>query len=330
MSGVRPVGVYGLGAFAPPRVVTNDELSKRVDTSDEWIRQRTGIRERRLADPGVATSDLAAEAGRAALVSAGVRPEEVDLILLATCTPDRVFPTAACYAQQKIGCVNAGALDLNAACTGFLYGFNLAYGAVASGLHRNVLVIGAETLSTIVDFTDRATCILFGDGAGAMLLRPSDGDGREILFTRVGAEGGRDDAMMVPAGGSRMPITREVLDQKLNYMTMNGREIFKFAVTKIVELTLEALAKTGLKPEQISLVVPHQVNIRILEAACERIPIPIDRFYTNLDRYGNTSAASVPLALEEAVRNGRLKRGDHLLMVAFGAGLTWASAVVRW
>ena len=329
MSAVRKVGIYGVGAYAPPRVVTNDELSKKVDTSDEWIRQRTGIRERRIADPGTATSDLAAAAGRAALDAAGVKPEDVDLILLATCTPDRIFPTSACYTQQKLGCVKAGALDINAACTGFLYGFNLASGVIAAGVHRNVLVIGAETLTRLLDFSDRATCILFGDGAGAVLMREST-DGREVLFTSVGAEGGRDDAMMVPAGGSRMPITHEVLDQKLNYMTMNGREIFKFAVNKIVELTGEALAKTGLKAEQIKLVIPHQVNIRILESACERIAIPIDRFYTNLDRYGNTSAASVPLALDEAVRKGLLQRGDHLLLVAFGAGLTWSSAVVRW
>lgn len=328
MSQLVRVGVAGTGSFAPPHVMTNNDF-KEIETSDEWIRERTGIRERRIAQAGESTSHMAARACRGALEMAKVPAEEVDLIVCGTITPDNIFPSTACHLQHQLGCVKAGGMDVSAACSGFIYALSTGWAFVRAGLARNVLCVGAEKLSSITDFRDRTSCILFGDGAGAALLRPSDGPG-EILFSSLHALGGHDAVMSVPGGGSRMPASHESVETRQHYMRLKGREVFKFAVTKMVEEIELCAAKCGVAVADLAMIVPHQVNLRILEYASEKLAYPLERMAINIDRYGNTSSASVPLALDEAVRAGRIKRGDLVVMVGFGAGLTWGSVALRW
>jgi 3-oxoacyl-[acyl-carrier-protein] synthase-3 len=321
--------IAGTGSFAPPRVLTNQELSRLVDTSDEWIVERTGIRQRCIADPATNPSDLGAEAARRALAAAGVAPADVDLIVTATSLPDRLLPTTACYIQAKVGCTNAGAVDVLAACTGFLYAFSIGWRHVSSGDYKNVLVIGAETLSRLTNFEDRATCVIFGDAAGAALLQPSDGPS-DVLYSKLGANGHQGDLIIVPGGGAIDPPSEAMLREKRHMIRMKGRETYKFAVSTMADLTRDALQHCGWSMDELALLVPHQVNLRIIESASERMGLPMDRICVNIDRYGNTSAASVPVALDEAARTGRLKRGDKVILVAFGGGLTWGSAALIW
>ena len=321
--------ITGWGMALPKRVVTNADLERVVDTSDEWIRTRTGIRERRVVGPGETTSTLATEAARRALAQAGLAPDAIDLIILATCTPDRPFPATSCTVQANLRIPNAGAFDLAAACSGFIYGLGVATSMVRSGMGRNVLFIAADIFTHYINWNDRNTCVLFGDGAGAVVLQPSD-EPLGLLSCLLGASGKHEDLMAVDAGGTRMPATPELLEQGRQYVYMQGREIFKLAVRGMGDSSLQALADAGLTSRDIALIVPHQANLRIIEATARRLEVPMERVFVNLDRYGNTSAATIPIALVEAVEQGRLKDGDNVLLTAFGGGLTWASAVVRW
>lgn len=322
-------GIAGVGAYVPGRVLTNAELEQMVDTSDEWIRTRSGIRERRIASPEQATSDVAAAAAERALKDANVAPEEVDLVIVATNTPDMFFPATACLVQDRIGAKNAGAFDLAAGCTGFIYAMAAGSQFVATGSCRTVLVIGAETLSKITNWEDRNTCVLFGDGAGAVVLRPAPEESGILAF-KLWSDGAGGPHLLMPAGGSRRPATRETVDGKQHYIHMNGREVFKFAVRIMGEAAEEVLAAAGLDKTDLDFFIPHQANIRIIDAAAKRLGLPMEKVLVNVDRYGNTSTASIPLALEEAVRSGRIKKGDHIVMVGFGAGLTWGAAAIRW
>ncbi len=330
MTGPRKVEVAGTGSYVPERVLTNFDLEKIVDTSDEWIQQRTGIQERRLIAEEDTNSDLATRAARRALDVAGMKPEDLGLIIVATVTPDHVFPATACITQAKLGAVNAGAYDLASACTGFVAALTSGWVQVASGVHEAVLVIGSECLSRIVDYTDRNTCVLFGDAAGAMVIRASEGNGAgHLLHTELFADGNGGDMMIVPAGCSKIPTTHESIDKRLHYMKLRGREVFKFAVTKFSDLIESAMEALDVTQDEVGLVVPHQVNIRIIEAAAKRLKFPMEKIYTNLDRFGNTSAASIPVALDEAVQRGKVSKGDLIILVAFGGGLTWGSCVFR-
>ncbi|MCG0237933.1 MAG: ketoacyl-ACP synthase III [Firmicutes bacterium] len=326
---VRPVGITGIGAYAPERVLSNADLERIVETSDEWIVTRTGIRERRIAGPEETTSTMAVQAARQALEMAGVRPEELDLIVVGTVTPDMVFPATACLVQDALGARRAAAMDISAACPGFLYGLGVASQMVATGLYEKALVIGADTLSRITDYQDRSTCVLFGDAAGAAVLEPVS-EGRGILGLELGADGSGRDHLYLPGGGSKHPASHETVEQRLHYVKMNGKEVFKFAVRVMNESTLRVLAQAGLTPADVDLLVPHQANLRIIEAAVERLGIPWEKVVVNLDRYGNTSAAAIPLALTEAWRAGRIRDGDLLLLVSFGAGLVWGAVALRW
>jgi 3-oxoacyl-[acyl-carrier-protein] synthase-3 len=326
---VRTASIIGIGSYVPSRVLTNHDLEKMVATSDEWITTRTGIRERRIADGNESTSDLGAQAARRALKAAGVSPEQVDLIIVATCTPDMPFPATACLVQQKIGAHRAAAFDLEAACSGFLYGLAVGRQFIMTRAFETVLVIGAEKLSTITNWRDRNTCVLFGDGAGAAVLqhRPQS---HGLLTVVLGADGGKADLLKVPAGGSRCPASIESVQSGKHFLHMEGRETFKYAVQAMSSAALEALERCGLDVSQIRCIIPHQANRRIIDAVAERLGAQTEQVFVNLDRYGNTSAASVAIALDEAVRSGRIRRGDLALLVAFGAGFTWAAAVIEW
>ncbi len=325
--------IIGTGSYMPEKVLTNDDLSKIVDTSDEWITTRTGIRERRIAAEGQATSDMAAEAARRALADAGITAEEVNLIVVATVTPDMFFPSTACFVQKKIGASNAVCFDISAACSGFLYALQVARHFINTGNRTTALVIGAEKLSSLINWQDRNTCVLFGDGAGAVVIRRAE-EGKEapgrVLSTVMGSDGNLADLLKVPGGGSACPITAENALSRPNTIHMEGRETFKHAVTRMCQASEQALEMAGLKKEDITLIIPHQANLRIIQAIADRLGLPHDKAFINLDKYGNTSAATIPVALDEANRAGRLKRGDILLLVAFGGGFTWASSVVRW
>lgn len=322
-------GILGLGSYVPERVLTNRELEAMVSTSDEWIQSRTGIRERRIAAPGQATSDLALEAAGKALRDANITPGEVDLIIVATNTPDSLLPAVACIVQDRLGADRAGAFDLLAGCTGFMYAMSVASQFIVSGMYRHVLVVGAETLTRIVDWEDRNTCVVFGDGAGAAVIGRVPGD-YGLLHSKLGADGSGGQHLCVPAGGSRLPACRDTVDRKLHFVRMNGREVFKFAVRACGDGTLKTLAEAGLSREDVDFLIPHQANIRIIEAAARRLELPMEKVLVNVDRFGNTSTASIPMALEEAVNQGRINDGDNIVMAAFGAGLTWAAAVMRW
>ena len=324
----QPVGILGLGYYLPSKILTNADLEKRVETSDEWIRTRTGIRERRIAAEGENTSDLSVEAAKAALNHAGLKPTDLDLILVATMTPDMPCPATACIVQSKLGAPQAAATDVAAACSGFLYGLVIGQQFVASDTYKHVLVVGAEILSRVVDWTDRSTCVLFGDGAGAAILgRTTQG---QILSTHLGSDGSKADLLKVPAGGVAWPASHGSVDLKGHTLKMNGTEVFKHAVRAMSQACLTAVKKAGITPEQVACVIPHQANIRIIEAVMERAGLPLSKVYLNVDRYGNMSAASTIVALCEAVRDGQVEKGDYALLVAFGAGLTWGSAVIQW
>lgn len=314
----------------PQRVVTNADLERLVDTSDEWIVTRTGIRERHIVGPGESTSTLASEAGRQALARAGLEPSAIDMVIVATCTPDRPFPATACTVQANLGIAHAGAFDLAAACSGFVYGLNVATSMVQSGAARNVLFVAADVFSrSFINWSDRATCVLFGDGAGALVLQPSD-EPYGLLACDLGASGADEDLMVVEAGGTRMPATAEALEQGKQYFVMQGREVFKLAVRGMAESSLRVLHDAGVSIDDVRLIVPHQANVRIIEATAKRLGLPMDRFLVNIDRYGNTSAATIPIGLVEAVADGRLGQDEYVLTTAFGGGLTWGSALIRW
>ncbi|MGD1276708.1 MAG: beta-ketoacyl-ACP synthase III [Tepidisphaeraceae bacterium] len=318
----------GFGSQLPEKRLTNDDLSKMVDTSDEWIVQRTGIRERRIACDGETTATLGTAAAQKALQSAGLAPKDIDLIICATITPEMVFPSTACFIGAALGMAGTAAFDLNAACSGFLYAMGAAAGFIKTGQCRNALVIGAETLSRITDYQDRSSCILFGDGAGAVVMQRGSDAGRGLIYSTLHADGNGADAMKcIP--GSRFPISAQILADRQQYMQIKGREVYKFAVTKFEELIEEAMRNCQLSKDQVKLIIPHQVNRRIIDSAMEKLGLPPDRAFVNIDRYGNTSAASIPIAWDEAHQAGRLQKGDAVIFVAFGGGLTWASAVVK-
>ena len=325
--------ILGTGSAFPQRSVPNTELEKKVETSDEWIYERTGIRRRRIADisAGETNSALAAKAAQQALDAAGLQPNDIDRIFVATVSPDHVMPSTACLVQEKLGARRAGALDLSAACSGFVYGLEIANSLVRTGAVENVLLIGSEVLSSIVNWEDRGTCILFGDGAGATVIgRAPSSSKSEIYSTHLYANGWAKDLFFLPAGGSTMPTSASVLENKLQFVQMKGKEIFKVAVKMLADCSLEALNKNGYALKDISWIVPHQANLRIIEALAKRLDFPMERVIVNIEDYGNTSAATVPTAFDRAVREGRIQRGDLVLFTVFGAGLTYGSALLRY
>lgn len=325
----RACSITSVGAYAPSRVLSNSDLEKMVATSDEWILTRTGIRERRVAAPDEATSDLAAKAALKALTNGGITPEQVDLIITATVTPDMPFPSTACLVQEKIGARRAAAFDIEAACSGFIYALEIGQQFVMTRTYETVLVIGAEKLTSIVDWNDRNTCVLFGDGAGAAILQHRPG-AHGLLTTCLGADGSKGNVLCVPGGGSRVPASVESVNGRRHFIQMDGRETFKYAVQAMHAAAQEALARCDLDISRIACVIPHQANRRIIDAVAERLGARPEQFFVNLDRYGNTSAASVALALDEAVATGRIRRGDLILLVVFGAGFTWGAAIIEW
>ena len=327
--GIRGTTIVGTGMYVPDRVLTNADFERMVDTSDEWIRERTGIRERHMAAPDQAASDLAVIAARRALEAAGVSAEELDQIIVATTTPDRLVPSCACIVQAKLGAKSAAAYDVFAACSGFIFATSLARAAIGTGVAETVLVIGVEVLTRITDFTDRNTCVLFGDGAGAVVMRPC-APGEGILADSIHSDGTLGDLIEMPAGGSAMPASHETVDQRLHTLKMRGKELFKVAVRGMEESLRLALDRAGVAPTELDLVIPHQANQRIIDAVRERLAIPADKVLLNIDRYGNTSSASIPISLDEVVRAGRLKPGDMVGLVAFGGGVTWGASVARW
>ncbi len=326
--GLLPVHFLGTGSYLPERVMPNSELESIVDTSDHWIVSRTGLRERRLAAPDQATSDLASAAAVRALQDAGVRPEDVDLILVGTSTPDMLFPSTACYVQKQIGAINATCMDIEAACSGFLYTMEVGRQFVQSGARKYVLVIGAEKMSSVVDWQDRSTCILFGDAAGAAVL--GTGSGRGIIHTVTGSDGTLADLLKIPGGGSRNPITSENINDRLQYIKMEGQEVFKRAVANMTDSAKQLLEESGLAMEDVRAIIPHQANARIIKAVGQRLGAKEGQVYINVDKYGNTSAASVIVALDEAAREGFVKSGDLIMFVVFGAGFTWGASLVEW
>ncbi|MEO6054432.1 MAG: beta-ketoacyl-ACP synthase III [Chthoniobacterales bacterium] len=325
----RTVSIIGTGSYVPERILTNAELEKMVDTSDDWITSRTGIKERRIAAPNEHTSHLAAKAAERAMEQANVSIDEIDLIIVATVSPDTNFPSTACWVQKLLKAKNAACFDVSAACSGFLYAMEIAQQFISNHTYNTVLVIGADKLSALVNWEDRNTCVLFGDGAGAAILR-SRGGSHGVITTYMGSDGNYGESLIMPGGGCALPVTSENIGQKLNTIRMNGREVFKLAVNSMLVAANKALSQSGLTIDDIKCVIPHQANMRIIEALGERLEIPLDKIYVNLDRFGNTSAAAVAIALDEANRNGRFEIGDYILMVVFGGGLTWASSVVQW
>jgi 3-oxoacyl-[acyl-carrier-protein] synthase-3 len=326
---MRSVGILGTGSYVPEKVLTNSDLEKMVDTNDEWIVSRTGIRERRIAAPEEASSDLSVKAAEKALKSAGVSAEEIDLIIVTTVTPDMNFPATACLVQEKLGAKKAGTFDLSAACTGFIYGVSTAAQFIATGVYNHILVVGVECLSRIMDWTDRNTCVLFGDGAGAAVLGPVE-EGYGFQSFVLGGDGSGGELLKLPAGGSRLPATEETVKARQHYIYMAGREVFKFAVRVMGSATEEALAKAGLTKEDIDFLVPHQANIRIIDSAVKRLGLTEDKVIVNLDRYGNMSSASIPVALDEAIQAGKIEKGDTVVLCGFGGGLTWGATVIKW
>jgi 3-oxoacyl-[acyl-carrier-protein] synthase-3 len=320
--------ISGTGSYAPRRVLTNAELERMVATSDQWIAERTGIRERRIAAAGEACSDLGIQAAERALKAAGLSAADLDMILVATCTGDTVLPATACLIQHRLGATKAAACDISAACCGFVYALGIADAYIKTGM-RHVLIIGSEVMSAITDWTDRNTCVLFGDGAGAAVLSAGPDD-RGILSTQLRSDGSLCDLIIVPGGCSRIPPSEKMLSERLQYIKMKGNETFKVAVRTLEEIARETLAASGLKVEDVDLYVPHQANVRIIKAVADRLGLPLSKVVLNMDRYGNTSAASIPIALDEAVKDGRIKDGSLIMLGAFGAGLTWASALIRW
>lgn len=321
--------ITGWGMAVPQRVLTNADLEQMVNTSDEWITTRTGIRQRHVVGPGESTSTLATAAAERALERAGIERSAIDLIVLATCTPDRPFPATACTVQANLGIERAAAFDIAAACSGFVYGLNVCTSMIRSGAARNVLFIAADIFTHYINWNDRNTCVLFGDGAGAVVLQATD-ERYGQLSSVLGASGKDEDLMAVDVGGTRIPATPELLEQGRQYVYMNGSAIFKLAVRGMADSSVEALEQAGVRKDEIALVVPHQANLRIIDATAKRLDVPMERVFVNLDRYGNTSAGTIPIALAEAADQGRIQPGDYVLLTAFGGGLTWASSVIRW
>jgi 3-oxoacyl-[acyl-carrier-protein] synthase-3 len=327
---VIPVTIAGTGSYVPERIMTNDDLAQLVDTSDEWITTRTGIRERRIAADGEHTSDLATKAAEKALEQANVKAEDVELIIVATITPDTPTPATACHVQAKLGSFSAVAFDISAACSGFLYAMKIAKRLISDGAYNNALIIGAEKLSSVTNWEDRNTCVLFGDGAGAAVLRRSEeGEGR-ILATEMGTDGRHTGLLEIKGGGSACPITPANAESHLQTLAMQGREVFKLAVNAMRTAAETVISRAGLSADDIKLVVPHQANLRIIDAIADRLSVPNEKVFVNLDKYGNTSAAAVAIALDEAHRQGRFTRGDNIILVVFGAGLTWAATAIEW
>jgi 3-oxoacyl-[acyl-carrier-protein] synthase-3 len=322
--------VVGIGSFVPGRVLANDELCNIVDTSDEWIISRTGIKERRIAEEGLTTSDIAAAAAKKAIKLSGLNAGDIELILVGTITPDMIFPSTSCIVQEKLGLKNAAAFDISAGCSGFIYSLSVADSFIKSGKYKNVLVIGADLLSRITDYTDRSTCVLFGDGGGAVVLSANTENTRGILSTHMHSEGGHDNILMLKAGGSLMPASVESVNNRDHYIKMKGSELFRYAVNYLKTVAEEAIEFNGLTPEDIDLFVPHQANIRIIEATAKKLCFPMEKVFVNVEKYGNTSSGSIPIALDEAYASGRLKEGNIVLVDAIGAGLTWASSIIRW
>jgi len=326
---IRGVTITGTGMYVPERVLTNRDLEKMVDTSDEWIRERTGIEERRIAAPDQAASDLAVIAARRALESARLTVDDVDQIIVATTTPDRFLPSCACTVQAKLGAKRAASYDVFAACTGFIYGLAIARGMIATGVAETVLLIGVEVLSRIVDYTDRNTCVLFGDGAGAVILRPcAPGDG--VLAISISSDGELGEVLEVPSGGSSQPSSTETVAAKGHFIKMKGKELFRVAVRSMDESVREAVSEAGLTPADVDLLIPHQANMRIIDAVRERLGVEPHKVHLNIQRYGNTSSASIPISLDEALREGRIHVGDRIGFVAFGGGVTWGASMMKW
>ena len=327
---LRRVKIAGLATYVPPRLLTNADLEKLVETSNEWILQRTGIRERHIVDPGVATSDLSKEAAVKALTQAGLTPADVGFIVVGTTTPDTMFPSTACLLQHKLGASNAWGFDLGAACSGFTYALSVGMQMVASGAHDHALVVGADVMSSIIDYKDRATCVLFGDGAGAVVLSPASDDEPHLIDFAHEIDGSGGPALQMPAGGSLRPASHETVDQRLHYVKQEGATVFKFAVRKTEEISRRVLERNGMKLEEVDLFVSHQANRRIIEAAAQRLGLDDGKVIINLEKYGNTTAGTIPLALEDAILEGRLKKGDLVLLASVGAGFTVGSVLLRW
>ena len=321
--------ITGIGSYLPDKVLTNYDLEKMVDTTNDWIIQRTGIKERRIVENGVTTSDIATQASLRAMEDAGVSPKDLDMIITSTITPDHIFPSTSCYIQQKIGATRACAFDILAACAGFIYAMSIGQSFINSGAMKTVLVVGAECLSKITDYTDRSTCVLFGDGAGAVIIQRNPVK-HEILSSILAADGSEADVLIMPGGGARNPASLESVQQRLHYIQFRGKEVFKLAINNITNLILETAKENGLTLDDIDLIIPHQSNLRIIEATMEKLGLPMEKAFVNIDKYGNTSSASVPIAIDEARKEGRLRKGNIVMLVAFGGGLTWGSSVIRW
>jgi len=328
MDSKRIVSIIGTGSYLPEKVLTNQDLEAIVETSDEWIYSRTGMRERHIAAADEAASDMGAEAAKKALADAGIGAEEIDLIIVATLSPDMFFPSTACFVQDKIGAKNAYCYDLGAACSGFLYAMDSARNQIVSGAINTALVIGTEKMSTFIDWEDRGTCILFGDGAGAAVLR-AGGEGRGVMKSVMGSDGSLANMLWTPGGGSRNPMTHEMLDQKQQYLKMEGREVFKHAVVRMGDAVLQALEKNGVTADEVKCFIPHQANIRIIDAISKRLGVA-DRMYSNVDKYANTSSAALAIALDEAVKDGTIQKGDLVVLTVFGGGFTWGANVLEW
>lgn len=325
---MKKAGIVGIGSYVPDKVITNFDLEKMVDTTDEWIKTRTGISFRRIGPENACTSDMAAEAARKALENARLSPEEIDLIILASASPDMIFPSTACILQNKIGASNAAAFDIQAGCTGFVYALTCAAQFIISGFYKNILVVGAEMLSRITDWEDRNTCVLFGDGAGAAVISEVERGG--VLSSYLGADGSGADLLVLPAGGSKEPASIDTVKKRRHFIRMNGNEVFKFAVKILEEAARKATEKANFSLHDVDYIVPHQANIRIIDAAVKRLKFPREHVIMNLDRYGNMSSASIPVALDEAYRDKKIKKGDKILLVGFGAGLTWGANLLEW
>jgi 3-oxoacyl-[acyl-carrier-protein] synthase-3 len=326
----QSVIITGTGSYTPAKVLTNDDMSKIVDTSDEWIRTRSGISERCFAAEGEATSDMAAAAAEKAISASGIDRRDIDLIIVATMTPDMPFPSTACILQSKLGLGNITAFDIQAACSGFIYALNTGSNMLRSGAYKKALIIGAEKMSSILDFEDRTTCVLFGDAASAIILEASGTPNVGVLGSITGSDGSDPSLLHQPAGGSTIPSSQESVDARQHFIKMNGKEIFKQAVRVMGQVSNDILDQYSLMSDQIDLVIPHQANMRIIESLAKRMKLPMEKFHNNLDRFGNTSAASIGLALDEAYRKGRIQSGDLILLVAFGAGLTWGASLIKW
>lgn len=327
----KSIIIAGTGSYLPEKIITNHDIAKTVDTSDEWVYTRSGIKERRIAKSEEAASDMALISAKRAIENAKLKPEDIDLVIVTTVTPDMMFPSTACILQAKLGIRNnIPCFDIEAACSGFVYGVEVASKMMKSGYYKNALVVSSEKLSGILDWQDRNTCVLFGDGSGAVVLSTSEEENVGILDTVLGADGSDTATLKLPAGGSLMPASKETVENRQHFIQMNGREVFKHAVKIMGEKSFEVIERYGITPNEISLLIPHQANTRIIESVAKRLKLPMEKVFVNIEKYGNTSSASIPIALDEALKAGKIKKGDYILFVAFGAGLTWGATLVKW